>query len=133
MSSESDNNQNPGLYAPALDANINSQVSYNDAYNTYGTQISAYKDKASNNEFSAVSTYGVIPLENTQISRFMSCDSPQSILDKITYVQGTNPLSTPTHKVTLGGVSFWSLQQDLEFSHPDSLLHAIHQGFSTNQ
>lgn len=120
------NSQKPGLYAPIIDANINSQISYNEAYNTYGVQLTAYKDKESAGGYNAVSNYGIIPLEGTNLSRFMSCDSPQSVLDKIAYVEGANPISTKEQKqITLGGVSFWSLQQDLEFSHPDSLLRAI--------
>jgi GH18 family chitinase len=112
----------PGLHAPVLDPNISSQMSYTDAYNTYGDKLHTYKMELGDEAFQAASFYGVIPVEHTEISRFMSCEAPQSILHKIAYVEGNK----------LGGVSFWSLQQDLDFSHPKSLLHAIHDGFTQN-
>jgi chitinase len=118
------NEESPGLHVPVLDPNISSQISYNDAYRVYGDQLSSYSLDLGDERFHAVSSYGLIPIKDTVISRFMSCEGPQTILDKISYVEGHNPL-----QITLGGVSFWSLQQDLPFSHPSSLLHAIHKGF----
>ncbi|MDI9819169.1 MULTISPECIES: glycoside hydrolase family 18 protein [unclassified Legionella] len=113
--------QEPGLHVPVLDPNINSQVSYNEAYDRYGEQLFNYRYASRQGYFSS---YGMIPLEKTGITRFISCDSPSSIKDKIEYVSGSNPLSAGS-MTQLAGVSFWSLQQDLPVSHPGSLLRAI--------
>ncbi|MCL9683647.1 glycoside hydrolase family 18 protein [Legionella maioricensis] len=121
----------PGLHVPVLDPNISSQVSYMDAYTAYGDKLYTYTLNPGNSAFHAVSFYGLIPIEHTEISRFMSCEGPQSVLDKVAYVKGNNPMSKGSQKIIkLGGVSFWSLQQDLPFPHPQSLLHAINEGFN---
>lgn len=123
------NNENPGLHVSVVDPNISSQVSYNDAYTAYGDKLFTYKANFVEGDRSAMSFYGLIPIENTTISRFMNCEGPRTILDKIIYVEGKNPMSEQLQKqVKLGGVSFWSLQQDLPFSDRNSLLLAIHQG-----
>lgn len=113
----------PGLHVPVIDANINSQVSYIEAWERYGEQLFSYHDTSS-----TLSTpYGLIPLDNTSYYRFMSCDSPKSMANKIDYAKGANFLRR-NQGVTLGGVSFWSLQQDLPIEHPYSLLKEIYQG-----
>lgn len=125
------NSSNPGLYVPVLDPNISSQMSYNEAYTTYGDRLYSYQYDLGEGGYKAVTFYGLLPIEQTQISRFMSCDGPESILDKIAYVEGKNTISDKAQKShRLGGVSFWSLQQDLPFSHANSLLRAIHTGFN---
>jgi GH18 family chitinase len=113
----------PGLHVPVLDPNISSQIDFQTAYSTYGEQLFAYSVPTD----SLVTFYGLIPLPETHTSRFLSCDSPQTIADKIKYVQGNNPLASAAQKsIPLGGVSFWSLQQDLPVSHSASLLNAIY-------
>lgn len=120
------NAEAPGLHVRVLDPNISSQVSYDKAYHQYGEQLFAYSFTPREGH---LSSYGVIPLETTDISRFMSCDSPLSLRDKIEYVKGDNPLSDEKGvSIPLGGVSFWSLQQDLPLSHSRSLLRAIVEG-----
>lgn len=112
-----------GLHVNVLDPNISSQVSYNDAYISYGDKLFSYKSSITDNVNSEMNVYGLIPIENTTISRFMSCDGPLTVLDKINYVEGKNPMSEQLHKkVKLGGVSFWSLQRDLPFADKHSLL-----------
>lgn len=124
----------PGLHAAVLDPNISSQVSYNDAYNLYGDKLFMHQTSYGNQEHRADSFYGVIPQANTNVSRFMSCDAPQAVLDKIAYVEGANSMTENGQKmVKLGGVSFWSLQQDLAFTNPNSLLRAIHDGFAAGR
>lgn len=128
------NTSTPGLYVPVLDPNISSQVSFTDAYQTYGDKLYNYRLNLDEGNFHAATFYGLIPLENTEVSRFMSCENPESILGKMAYVEGQNPLSAAEQKtIKLGGVSFWSLQQDLPFSHPLSLLRAIHEGFGLQE
>ncbi|MCW8409340.1 glycoside hydrolase family 18 protein [Legionella sp. PATHC035] len=120
--------KNPGLHRPVIDPNINAQVSYNGAWNHYGQALFAYSQQSSST-LDAQNYYGLIPIENTTMYRFMSCDSPQSIASKMAYIKGKNSLaSNPNKPILLGGVSFWSLQQDLAFEDPQSLLRAIDQG-----
>lgn len=129
-----DNTPYPGLHAPIIDANISSQISYNEAYQRYGDQLFTHAMHYGKDGRQATTFYGLIPLENTSTSRFLSCDSPQSIQDKITYVEGNNPLGKGAQdSVRLGGVSFWSLQQDLPFSDDQSLLRAIDNGFAASK
>ncbi|MDX1838343.1 hypothetical protein DIZ81_10830 [Legionella taurinensis] len=126
-----DNTRYPGLHVPVLDANISSQISYDDAYQRYGDQLFNQAIHEGNNGRQAVTFYGLIALENTSKTRFLSCDSPQSVLAKIDYVEGNNPLTDKANEtVRLGGVSFWSLQQDLPFSNEKSLLRALTRGFA---
>lgn len=125
-----DNPDESGLHANVLDPNISSQISYSDAYARYGEKLFTYQSNYSQNKRHAVTFYGVVPVENTSVSRFLSCDGPQSVSDKIDYVEGNNPMSEHSQEtVKLGGVSFWSLQQDLPFSDTNSLLRAIYYGF----
>ncbi len=120
--------ENPGLYAPVIDPNINSQISYKDAWKKYGEKLFLYQQKTAF-QLDAINFYGLIPIENTQITRFMSCDNPQSIMSKIAYIKGRNSFSEKAQKkISLGGVSFWSLQQDLPVSDSNSLLRAIVDG-----
>lgn len=122
----------PGLHVPVLDSNINSQVSYNEAWNLYGEQLFAYQDQTDPKQ-DALSYYGLIPLDNTNVSRFMSCDNPQSIASKVAYVKGKNAIIDTTDKKTiLGGIAFWSLQQDLPVNDNYSLLRAIKENMSLN-
>lgn len=120
----------PGLHVPVLDPNINSQISYQQAWSLYGEQLFAYQEQA-DLKLDAVSYYGLIPLHNTNVSRFISCDSPRSIASKVAYVKGKNSISEARHiKTNLGGVAFWSLQQDLKLSERYSLLRAINESLS---
>lgn len=126
-----DNTRYPGLHVPVLDANISSQISYDEAYQRYGDQLFNQVIHEGKSGRQAVTFYGLIPLDNTSKSRFLSCDSPQSVLAKIDYVEGNNPLTDKAKEtVRLGGVSFWSLQQDLPFSSEKSLLRALTRGFA---
>lgn len=126
-----ENDDEPGLHVPVLDPNISSQISYEAAYSIYGDKLYNHKSNLGDTPFNAASFYGLISIENTETSRFLSCEGPQSILDKVAYVAGNNPMSKKSKKIIkLGGVSFWSLQQDLPFSNSNSLLHAIHEGFN---
>lgn len=106
----------PGLHVPVLDPNISSQVTYSDAYAMYGEQLFQYRQVLGPKNNKASTFYGLIPISGTPVSRFMSCDSPQSMADKVRYVK-----SGPK----LGGVSFWELSQDLPYSNSKSLLRAI--------
>lgn len=124
-----DSEEGLGVHVPAVDPNISSQISYADAYNMYADGVHRYALMLGDEDFHAATFYGLIPIERTDISRFLSCEGPQSIVDKIAYVKGKNPFKKTQQAVKLGGVSFWSLQQDLPFSHPQSLLQAIHKGF----
>jgi GH18 family chitinase len=117
--------QHPGLHVPVLDPNINSQISYQDAWHLYGEQLFTYED-TTGTTLGAVSYYGLIPLPHTHVSHFISCDSPASIASKVAYVKGNNSIRDAEHKKSnLGGVAFWSLQQDLPLNEPYSLLRAI--------
>lgn len=116
--------ETPGLHVQVLDPNINSQVSYDAAWSLYGEKLFAYQENAA-------SYYGLLQLANRNVTRFMSCDSPESIARKIAYVKGENSMSeAEDFTVKLGGVAFWSLQQDLPVSHPYSLLRAISENMS---
>ncbi|CAM2850270.1 Chitinase A1 precursor [Legionella steigerwaltii] len=120
--------KNPGLHVSVIDPNINSQVSYVDAWNDYGKALFSYQHQTSSTPDS-INYYGLIPIENTTRYRFMSCDSPQSIARKMAYIKGRNAIGNKEKKhIQLGGVSFWSLQQDLAFEEPQSLLRAIYDG-----
>ncbi|MCB1826774.1 MAG: glycoside hydrolase family 18 protein [Coxiellaceae bacterium] len=99
-----------GLHDVVLDANINSQVDYSVAYKKYKRRLFQYHV--------GKTSYGLIDLPDTNVVRFLSCDSPESIYQKMDYVS----------KKKLGGVSFWSLLQDLPYHAPDSLLKAINKG-----
>jgi chitinase len=117
----------PGLHTQVLDPNINSQISYESAYNSFGDTLFSYKHVINENY---TASYGLISIANTNVSQFLSCDNRESINDKINYVLGNNSISQITgENTTLGGVSFWSLQQDLPYSHHRSLLGAIVDGF----
>ncbi|KTC85181.1 glycoside hydrolase family 18 protein [Legionella brunensis] len=133
-SSVADNVNEPGLHVPVIDPNISSQISYSDAYSRYGDRLFAYQINYAHKERQAVTFYGLIPVENTSTSRFLSCDGPQAVLGKIDYVEGNNPMTEHAQdRVRLGGVSFWSLQQDLPFSDENSLLRAIYNGFQATR
>lgn len=125
-----DNADYPGLYMPVIDANISSQISYDEAYQRYGDALFAHAVSYAKNNRQAVTFYGLIPLEKTDKSRFLSCENPQAIRSKVDYVKGSNPLSDQVKMpVRLGGISFWSLQQDLPFSSEKSLLRTLYTGF----
>ncbi|WED42451.1 glycoside hydrolase family 18 protein [Legionella cardiaca] len=129
-----DNPEAPGLHVPVLDPNISSQMSYNEAYTRYGDKLFAYQSSFLGKDGQAVTFYGLIPIENTTISRFLSCEGPRTIVDKINYVEGNNPMTVNSQEIVkLGGVSFWSLQQDLSFSDTNSLLRAIYYGFAATK
>lgn len=119
--------KNPGLHVPVIDPNINSQVNYVDAWKAYGQRLFAYQQQ-SDQPNKSINDYGLIPIKNTSVYRFMSCDSPKSIANKMNYIKGEHSIAKEVaSNLSLGGASFWSLQQDLPVDDPNSLLAAIYQ------
>lgn len=120
--------QTPGLHTKVLDPNISSQVIYSEAYEKYGDQLFKYRQDLGNKKYNAPTFYGLIDVPDTSVSRFMSCDAPESIKAKVRYVKGVNPLQNQT----LRGVSIWNIIQDLPYDHQLSLLKAINETIEEN-
>lgn len=126
------------LGAPVLDPNISSQISYNQAISQYGLSgLNKYSVSETEGLYSAPTYFGLFDVKANQHSylqsgvyQFMSCDIPGpsgSIAYKMHYVKGNNPLNKK-----LGGVSFWSLLQDVDViengsENPQSLLVSVNK------